>query len=106
MRSNGRSTSFIMPAIMNSERPAEVTDRAVPVHWEADLIMGLDTSAIGGLVKRKTRLTMQVQRMAEHVVEVRIKNDPSLAGHRAEAVHASISGAITELPKQLRRSRT
>jgi IS30 family transposase len=107
-RSRGRGKSFIVPEIMISERPAEVADRAVPGHWEGDLILGLDSSAIGTLVERTTRFTMllHLPRMAEHGVGARIRNGPALAGHGAEAIRDSIASTITSLPEQLRRSLT
>ena len=107
-RTRSRGKAFIMPEIMISERPAEVGDRAVPGHWEGDLILGLDSSAIGTLVERTTRFTMllHLPRMAEHGVDARVKNGPALAGHGAEAVRDSITGTIASLPEQLRRSLT
>jgi IS30 family transposase len=80
----------------------------VPGHWEGDLILGLDSSAIGTLVERTTRFTMllHLPRMAEHGVGARVKNGPALAGHGAEAVRDGICGTITNLPDQLRRSLT
>jgi IS30 family transposase len=107
-RTRGRGKSFIPPDILISERPADVAARAVPGHWEGDLILGLGSSAIGTLVERTTRFTMllHLPRMAGHGSEPRINNGPALAGHGAEAVRDAISRAIVILPEQLRRSLT
>ena len=107
-RSRGRGKSFIEPEVMISERPAEAADRAVPGHWEGDLILGLESSAIGTLVERTTRFTMllHLPRMAGHGVGARVKNGPALAGHGAEAVRESIADTIVSLPEQLRQSLT
>ena len=107
-RTRGRGKKFVTPEIMISERPAEAEDRAVPGHWEGDLILGLDSSAIGTLVERTTRFTMllHLPRMDGHGDEPRVKNGPALAGHGAEAVRDAIAAAITTLPEQLRRSLT
>ena len=87
-RTRGRGKTFISPEIMISRRPAEAADRAVPGHWEGDLILGLGSSAIGTLVERMTRfiLLLHLPRMMDHGHEARVKNGPALAGHGAEAV--------------------
>lgn len=107
-RLRGRGKSFVTPEVMISERPAEVADRAVPGHWEGDLILGLSSSAIGTLVERTTRFTMllHLPPMPGHGSGSRMKNGPATAGHGAEAVRDAIAGTITTLPEQLRRSLT
>jgi IS30 family transposase len=107
-RTRGRGKKFLHPEIMISERPAEAEDRAVPGHWEGDLILGLDSSAIGTLVERTTRFTMllHLPRMDGHGGDARVKNGPALAGHGAEAVRNAIAFSISTLPEQLRRSLT
>jgi len=107
-RTRGRGKGFVRPEIMISERPAEVEDRAVPGHWEGDLILGLERSAIGTLVERKTRYVMllHLPRMSGHGDGPRVKHGPALAGHGAEAVRDAIAASIQTLPVQLRRSLT
>ena len=106
-RTRRSGKAFVRPEIMISERPAEAADRAVPGHWEGDLIIGLDSSAIGTLVERTTRFTMllHLPRMA-NFGQSPVKNGPALAGHGAEAVRDAIASAIVDLPKHLRRSLT
>src|SRR5271154_6137809 len=106
-RTSRRGKNFVSSEIMISQRPAEVTDRAVPGHWEGDLILGLGSSAIGTLVERTTRFTMllHLPRLAGHGEAPR-KNGPALAGHGAEAVRDAITRIIITLPEELRRSLT
>jgi IS30 family transposase len=82
----------IQNMVLISDRPAEVEDRAIPGHWEGDLIIGKrGGSAIGTLIERHSRYTMLFN-LAE--------------GRTAEHVRAQLSATILELPAQLRRSLT
>jgi IS30 family transposase len=106
-RVRGRGKGFVTDEVMISERPAEAEDRAVPGHWEGDLILGLGSSAIGTLVERSSRFTMLLHLPPmEGRDRLRVRNGPALTGHGAEAVRDAIAGAITTLPEQLRRSLT
>jgi IS30 family transposase len=107
-RTQGRGKKFVTPEVMISERPAEAADRAVPGHWEGDLIIGLNKSAIGTLVERTTRFTMllHLPPMEGHGTLEPVKNGPPLAGHGAEAVRDAIAATIGTLPEHLRRSLT
>ena len=107
-RTRGRTKNHVTDEVLISERPAEADDRAVPGHWEGDLIIGVGRSAIGTLVERTTRFTMllHLPPMEGHGSEPRSKKGPALAGRGAEAVREAIVRAMTKLPEQLRRSLT
>jgi len=77
--------------VMISERPAEVEDRAVPGHWEGDLLSGKGQRSIGTLVERSTR----------YVMLVRLPD-----GKSAPAVRKALAKRIVTLPNALRRSIT
>ena len=87
-----RTSRFVDPMVMISDRPAEIEDRAVPGHWEGDLITGtLNQSAIITLVERKTRYVMLGHLPGDH---------------SAEAVRDVLVKLIGTLPEHLRGSLT
>jgi Integrase core domain len=74
-----------------SQRPAEAADRAVPGHWEGDLVFGRRPSSVGTLVERHSRYVLLF---------------PLADGLTAERVRPALTAAILRLPQQLRRSLT
>lgn len=91
-QTDSRKPRFREPMIMISERPAEVEDRAIPGHWEGDLICSAaNKSAIGTLVERSTRFTILL-----HLPD----------GHDAKHVQQAVIRKMQYLPKLLRNSLT
>jgi IS30 family transposase len=89
-RSALKRTSRIPDMVLISERPPEIEDRAVPGHWEGDLIVGSKASSIGTLVERRTRFVMLLK----------------LGNRTAEEVRRAMTKRIRTLPAELRRSVT
>lgn len=107
-RTQAKAWAHVSEDVMISMRPAEAQDRAVPGHWEGDLIIGLDRSAIGTLVERSSRFTMLVHLPREkgYGLAPRTKNGPPLAGYGAVTMATALKKTVTQLPAELWRSLT
>ena len=87
---HGHHQGQIVDAVTIRERPAQAEDRAVPGHWEGDLLAGVRGSYIATIVERRSRFTMLVK----------------LEDKRTDTVVPAVARQIRKLPRQLRRSLT
>jgi IS30 family transposase len=105
-RARNRPQGHVTPEVVLSERPAEAEDRAVPGHWEGDLIIGTGRSAIGTVVERTSRYTLLVHlpRLEGYGIEAPVKNGPALGGYGAIAMKDALQATLAAMPAGLTRS--
>jgi IS30 family transposase len=107
-RTRNRPQGHVTADVVLAERPAEAEDRAVPGHWEGDLMIGLNRSAIGTVVERTSRYTLLVHlpRLEGYGTVPPVKNGPALGGYGAIAMKDALSATMTTMPSELLRSLT
>jgi IS30 family transposase len=107
-RSRNKPQGHVTADVVLSERPAEAEDRAVPGHWEGDLIIGVNRSAIGTVVERSSRYTLLVHlpRLDGYGTIPPVKNGPALGGYGAIAMKDALTTTMTAMPAELLRSLT
>lgn len=101
-------TGLITDDVTIGARPGEVHGRAIAGHWEGDLIIGLNRSAVGTVVERTSRFTklLHLPRKDGYGTAPVIKNGPALSGYGSESVRDALAAALSPLPERLRRSVT
>lgn len=107
-RSRFKPHGHVTEEVVISQRPAEAADRAVPGHWEGDLIIGTGRSAIGTVVERSSRsiVLVHLPRLTGWGDTPPVKNGPALGGYGAEAMNIALQASMTRLPLQLRQTLT
>jgi IS30 family transposase len=107
-RSRNKPQGHVTAEVVLSQRPAEAADRAVPGHWEGDLIIGTGRSAIGTVVERSSRYTLLVHlpRLDGYGMIPPVKNGPALGGYGAIAMKDALTTTMTAMPAELLRSLT